>query len=262
MYNFNCKGLEEIKSLQDLIVENNENLIVIRKNNGGGVFRVKQFHRGIHPGLTIRLSGTGNIIILNEPIFFRESLINISSSNNIVEIKPTKRLVMLSLCITDGNHQSLIIDEDFSCGRTQMLMHEEYSPIRIGKGCMFSADIVLMNSDSHCVSTQGSDSKCQNIARGIYIGDKVWVGRGAAIFKNASLSNGSILGAYSVLARSYKEENVALAGNPAKIVKTNISWDRMSVSRFIRETSDKESLDQLMKNIAVYDKLRKEILTD
>ena len=261
MYNFNCKGLEEIKSLRNKIVGNDENLIVIRKNNGE-VFRVKQFHRGIHPGLTIRLSGTGNIIILNEPIFFRESLINISSSNNIVEIKPTKRLVMLSLCITDGNHQSLIIDEDFSCGRTQMLMHEEYASIRIGKGCMFSADIVLMNSDSHCVSTQGSDSKCENIARGIYIGDKVWVGRGAAIFKNASLANGSILGAYSVLARSFKEENVALAGNPAKIVKTNITWDRMSVSRFIRETSEKESLDQLMKNIAVYNKLRENILTN
>lgn len=37
MYNFNCKGLEEIKSLRSEIVENDENLIVIRKNNGGGI---------------------------------------------------------------------------------------------------------------------------------------------------------------------------------------------------------------------------------
>lgn len=235
MYIFNKDGIEKVTdfSLIDFN-SSSENLVFIRSSRGG-IFRLKDLSHALHPGLKIKINGTGNLVYLQEPIYFKESLLHINSSHNIIAFGPTKRLVMLNVCITDGDHQCLRIGKNFSCGRTKILMHEEYVPVTIGEDCMFSADVVMMNSDCRCISTTESNTICSNFARGIKIGNHVWVGRGAAIFKNAGMADGSILGAYSVLAKNFTETNIALAGNPAKIVKTNISWDRMSVTKFIRE---------------------------
>lgn len=256
MYNFDCNALEEIS--EPFKIDKKQNVILIEKANGR-LFKTNCFTKEIHSGLTIRITGENNLIILKEPIYFKNSIINISSSNNIVEINPTKRLVILNLCITDGNHQTLFIGKEFSCGNTRILMHEEYVPIKIGNDCMFSAEILLMNSDCHCVSNLNSENICSNFAKGINIGNHVWIGRGASIFKNGSIPNGSILGAYSVLTRKFVEENIAIAGNPAKIVKSNITWDRKSVSKFIRENSCQEFEERYIKNKIDYNNFKKDI---
>ena len=48
----------------------------------------------------------------------------------------------------------------------------------------------------------------------------------AVICKNTKIPNGCIIGVGSVVTKSIKEENSVLAGNPAKIVRKDIEWER------------------------------------
>lgn len=54
---------------------------------------------------------------------------------------------------------------------------------------------------------------------GIEIGPNCWIGANAVILPGVKLLNGTIVGAGSVVTRGFGEENIVVAGNPAKIVK-------------------------------------------
>lgn len=43
----------------------------------------------------------------------------------------------------------------------------------------------------------------------------------------------SIVGACSVITKQFEEENVILAGNPAKIVKQNVKWGRKGPDEYL-----------------------------
>lgn len=55
--------------------------------------------------------------------------------------------------------------------------------------------------------------------QGPYIGDKFYIGPGAKIIKPVKVGNNVSLGANSVLNKDYMEDNIVLAGIPAKIIK-------------------------------------------
>ena len=55
------------------------------------------------------------------------------------------------------------------------------------------------------------------------IEDNVWVGSRALILKGVRVGKGSIVAAGAVVTKDVPQ-NCIVAGNPAKIVKENISW--------------------------------------
>ena len=88
---------------------------------------------------------------------------------------------------------------------------------------MFSRNIKLMASDGHkiyfdndLIATNGN----------IEIGDRVWIADSVTILKNVKINNGSVIGINSVVTRSIEKTNVLIVGNPAKIVKENIKWEK------------------------------------
>ncbi len=50
------------------------------------------------------------------------------------------------------------------------------------------------------------------------IGDNVWIGPGAKLFGNIKLGNNIMIGANSVVNKSFNEDNIRIAGVPAKII--------------------------------------------
>lgn len=94
--------------------------------------------------------------------------------------------------------------------------------IEIGGDSLFSNSIRVSTSDWHNVY---KDEEKINIDESIKIGEHVWIGEKAYITKGVSIPEGSIVGACSVVTKSFNQKNILIAGNPATIKKENIRWD-------------------------------------
>ena len=102
--------------------------------------------------------------------------------------------------------------------------YNSYSYCIIGEKCMFSSEITLYNTDAHPVLDKDT-LKVINRVKGISIGNHCWIGQKASILKNTMIPDECIVGYGAVVTGILKENNAAYAGNPAKCIKTNITWD-------------------------------------
>lgn len=96
--------------------------------------------------------------------------------------------------------------------------------LKIGEDCTISWDCQFLDSDFHQIEYEGK--KKYNIAEPIIIGDHVWIGASVSILKGVNIPKGCVVAANSVVTNSFEEENLLIAGNPAKVVKKNIQWKR------------------------------------
>jgi acetyltransferase-like isoleucine patch superfamily enzyme len=56
-------------------------------------------------------------------------------------------------------------------------------------------------------------------AKSIIIGNNVWIGANSIILPEVNIADGCIIGAGSVVTKSFNKKNCIIAGNPAKIIK-------------------------------------------
>ena len=107
-------------------------------------------------------------------------------------------------------------------GQTRFLLHEA-KEIKIGDDCLFASDVDVTISDMHSILDKDTGKRI-NDAKSIRIGNKVWVGERCILLKGSEVDDGSIIGAGSVLSKKIPKNCVA-AGNPVKIIRTNVIWD-------------------------------------
>lgn len=86
---------------------------------------------------------------------------------------------------------------------------------------MLSRNAKLMTSDGHPIL---KDGKIINNAKNITLGDKVWIADDVVILKGVEVGSSSVVGIGSVLTKSIPSNSIAV-GNPAKVVKENITWE-------------------------------------
>lgn len=144
----------------------------------------------------------------------------------------------------------MFIDENFGCGGVDIRMNDGYEKIFIGKDCLFSWGIKMRSSDGHSVIDLNSDNAV-NLPADIYIGNHVWVGEDVKILKSVFIPNNCVLGGFSVVTKKFSEQdsNSIIAGFPAKVVKSNINWDR-------------QKADEYNNNLRLLDYKNKEIILD
>ena len=58
----------------------------------------------------------------------------------------------------------------------------------------------------------------------IVISDNVWIGCYVNVLKGTFIAKGCVVAANSVVRGVFNEENCLIAGNPAIVIKKNISW--------------------------------------
>ena len=101
----------------------------------------------------------------------------------------------------------------------------EGKKVIIGVDCMLSHDIDIRNTDSHSIINDKGERI--NPAADIIIGNHVWIGIRSTILKGSMIPPDSVVSAQSMVTSSLKAtEHSLIAGIPAKVIKTNISWDR------------------------------------
>ena len=90
--------------------------------------------------------------------------------------------------------------------------------IKIGDNCAISWNVTVLDSDFHKFEIAG---KAVQGSKGVCIGNNVWIGNNVIILKGVTIGDYAIIGAGSVVTKDVPAYS-AVAGNPAKIIKTNV----------------------------------------
>ena len=113
---------------------------------------------------------------------------------------------------------------------------------------MLGGYIFFAPSDGHSILDKTSNTIINSIKHPILIGDNVWIGAYSIILKNTSIPNNTIIAASSVVSKSFTDENTIIGGNPAKIIKKNVIWNRTNpffLNKYLEiETSKNDTLYQ------------------
>lgn len=105
--------------------------------------------------------------------------------------------------------------------------------VQIGNDSATATGVVICDNNNHSVNpydrlimrNSPHDSVCRtwkySDSAPIIIGENVWIGANARICKGVTIGNNSVIAACSVVTKNVPDNAIA-AGNPAKIVKTDI----------------------------------------
>lgn len=126
-----------------------------------------------------------------------------------------KEIVVKNKCYF-GNGKRLKVGDRSQLGQNSRLNGD----ITIGSDVMMGPDVIMM-ATSHAfdkidlpINQQG-----ESVESPIIIGDDVWVGTRVIILPGVSIGSNSIIGAGSVVTKSFPNNSI-IAGNPAKLIRT------------------------------------------
>lgn len=168
----------------------------------------------------IRVIGNNNVIDISESCSWLDAEVSIYGDNNKLIIDPEARLIGPCRIIMEGN---ATLHLGRNCGIRGVDFNIKDGNIEVGELAMFSYGINVRNHDSHRVFILGEETPC-NKPGDIKIGRHTWICQGASILKGVEIGDDSIVAFGSVTTKSCPPNSI-LAGNPAKIVKTGITWD-------------------------------------
>ncbi len=215
----NGREVQKIKGFK-IYIEGNNNKVEISLNEKSKIF-----------DNVIYISGNHNSVHIESPNYMAGTAIRIGKDSNQVYVgaESTFCEVKVFICnrkISDFHHCQLFIGKNFSCGAN---LHINLSGIRrkisIGDDCMVSWNVYVWAADGHLIYDKTSGKRL-NQEQDVMIGNHVWIGRHASVHKGAIVPDGCIVGANSFVTKAFDENNVILAGTPAKVVRRNIRWER------------------------------------
>ena len=123
-------------------------------------------------------------------------------------------------------NQKVFIDKNVSINGASFYIYGNNAYFEVGEDCMFSTGIIVMTSDGHKLIEKSTNKVLNSENNTVKIGKHVWVCRGATICKGVTIPNNCTIGTRALVTKSFEEENLVIAGIPAKIVKRDVIWDR------------------------------------
>jgi len=190
----------------------------VKNNNNILCFKKKSLVKNSH----IIVEGSNNILYIDKETLLTNSYIKIEGNDNKIFIGAN--CCLKNLTIDMKNENSVIkIGDKTSIEEARITSFEPYK-IEIGKDCMFSADIVIMNTDVHKIYDTTTKLKT-NEGKEISIGNHVWLGIRTIVLKGVNIGDNSIVAAGSIVTKDVKA-NTVVSGNPARQVKENRNWSR------------------------------------
>lgn len=120
--------------------------------------------------------------------------------------------------------------DDYTTIHPRTIIHSQ-DGITIGRYCQIASDVYIEDTNSHATDALERRQMTFNIAHGkehthlavprtapIHIGNDVWIGRRAMIYKGVTIGDGAIVAAGAVVTHDVPPYTIA-AGNPARVVK-------------------------------------------
>jgi acetyltransferase-like isoleucine patch superfamily enzyme len=120
---------------------------------------------------------------------------------------------------------SLSIGDQTTIENAAIAVTEPGSAVTIGEDCLLSYGIDIRTGDSHSLLDAASGRRL-NYAEDVAIGNHVWIAAHCVLLKGAAIARDSVVGAGAVVTGKFEQSGVVIAGNPARIVRTGVTWSR------------------------------------
>lgn len=191
--------------------------------------------------LTADIVGDNNKVIIEDSTYKTSLKLYIRGNNNNIKISSPLQIkdlkVVIGSILSPANNTTLSIGKNLSTeSNVTFFLYDTNNKLIIGEDCMFSNTITIRCGELPHLIFSLETSKYIGFSEGVFIGNHVWVGEHAYINKRVSIPNGNIVAACSVVTKRFTEENCVLGGNPAKVVKRGVKWERNEV--FLEKDSD------------------------
>ena len=192
------------------------------------------------PNLRIEIHGNNNLIYIPDiKSFISNNFINLKSNNAEIRFGKSeewftsqneylKRYIgyrNLYIGTTYGNNQKVEIGDNIEISGAIINMGESNCHLIIEDFCMLSNNITFQMSDAHSVLDKNTKKIINRVTHPVVVGKHSWISRNVVFTKSASVAPNTIVGNGSVVTKVFQEEYVAIAGNPAKIIKREVLWD-------------------------------------
>ncbi len=190
-----------------LVVDGSNNVIVI---GGGSTIRG-----------SVRMKGSGHRIEIGSNVNLSGNII-LQGSGNRVTIGNDATLG--GNTVIKGKNQFIEIGNGTTARDTYILCQEgQY--VKIGRGCLFSRRVEIRTTDAHSVVSRETGERL-NTAKPVVIGDHVWIGVDVLVSKGAVIPADNVVGAKSFVSKTFTESGTLIAGVPARVIKSGVTWQR------------------------------------
>ncbi len=171
---------------------------------------IKRARRGKAVGKKLCMQGGDALCVMGKVRIIRSRRVEVRFGRSVCIYNDVK----ISL-VNDTTPPTLEIGSGSSIGdRTEIHVGNR---VTIGERTLISWDCCIMDRDYHAIN---SDTEQM---RPVTIGNHVWIGCKAVILKGVTIGDGAVIAAGAVVTRDVPA-HALVGGNPARIIKENVSW--------------------------------------
>jgi hypothetical protein len=174
--------------------------------------------------------GNHNSVVINDGCTLSGLKIHIRGDNHKIVIESGCRFVGGGVLWFEDSNGVLIVGKNTTFEGVNIAITEPFSRVDIGEDCMFAYDIDIRTGDSHSILDLATLQRL-NFAENVRIDSHVWVTAHCILLKGVHVREGSVVATGACVTKAFDEPNVVLAGNPAKVVKRQITWARERLNR-------------------------------
>lgn len=209
---------------------------IIQKNFNNRIQKCKSYE-----GLFIRDNGQNNQVTIDTPDVFVGTHIQIDANNTHIHIKNVRYIRYSKIFVYNGDNQRLTIGDGTSVEGMNVYLCGQDSSLEIAEDCMLANNIQIWTADGHSVVDKTSGEILNQKPGHVVVSKCTWIAQDAKLLKKAFIPANSIVGASSVVSRAFKEENTVIAGNPARVVKQNVIWNREVSNKSVKGYSSEKN---------------------